>query len=400
MIGRACVLLLDSLGIGASLDAANYGDVGANTLGHIIKYCQQNNGINSFQLPNLATLGIYHALVASAGERFVDLANYSDPIGCYGYAVEQSLGKDTPSGHWELAGVPVHTKWGYFPATELCFPTKFINALITEGKLPGLLGQKHASGTEIITELGEEHIKSGKPIIYTSADSVVQIAAHEEYFSLKKLYTLCELARKLADDLLIARVIARPFTGKPGTFVRTANRCDYSILPPAPTLLQILQNSQREVIAIGKTADIFAHTGITQTIKAGNNMSIFDATLVAFANAPAGSLTFSNFVDFDSSFGHRRDTQGYADALMQFDRRMNELFSLLNQNDLVIIAADHGCDPTFPGSEHTREHIPVLAFGPNIPSKFIGRRDTFADIGQSIASHLHISPLIHGVSFL
>lgn len=399
MIGRACVLLLDSLGIGASLDAADYGDAGANTLGAIVSTWQTKYS-KQLQIPNLASLGIYHALIASSGVHYVDLADFKDPIGHYGYAVEQSLGKDTPSGHWELTGVPVFTKWGYFPQIEPCFPAELINNLIDKGNLTGVLGQKHASGTEIIAEFGDEHIKSGKPIIYTSADSVIQIAAHEKYFTLEKLYNLCKIARQLADEYNVGRVIARPFVGEPGAFKRTANRRDYSVFPPSPTLLQILKEVGREVIAIGKTADIFAHIGMTQTIMADNNMQLFDATLKAFVTAPPGSLIFTNFVDFDSSFGHRRDTDGYGKALIEFDARLNELSKILQPGDLIIITADHGCDPTFPGSDHTREHVPVLAYGPEIPSKFIGRRDTFADVGQSIAAHLQIPPLTYGVSFL
>ncbi|WP_028389608.1 phosphopentomutase [Legionella fairfieldensis] len=406
MTGRVCILLMDSLGIGASLDAPRYGDEGANTLVHIYEACQNSlankDGLRQglLQIPNLADLGLYHAAVASSGIRFVDLATLKEPGGYYGYAVEQSLGKDTPSGHWELAGVPVTFEWGYFPDQQPCFPRALIDEFIKQAGLPGVLGQKHASGTVIIDELGAEHLKSGKPIVYTSADSVFQIAAHETCFGLERLYEICEIARKLVDEYQIGRVIARPFIGETGAFTRTANRRDYATLPPAPTLLDYLKEAGREVIAIGKIADIFAHQGLTQTIKAGDNMALFDATLKAMQTAPAGSLIFTNFVDFDSSYGHRRDVAGYAHALEQFDTRLPELFDLLEADDLVVIAADHGCDPTFPGSDHTREHIPVLFFGPKFASQFIGRRDTFADIGQSVAHYLGISPLAHGVSFV
>ncbi len=404
-LGRVCVLLMDSLGIGASLDAPAYGDAGANTFGHIVEAC--NNGQcdktglrqGSLTIPHLAQMGLYHAAMASSGFKMIDLETCPTPTGLYGYAVEQSLGKDTPSGHWELAGVPVMSPWGYFPDQSSCFPQELIETLIKQGQLSGILGEKHASGTDIITELGEEHCLTNKPIVYTSADSVLQIAAHEEHFGLQRLYDLCEVARKLVDKYQVGRVIARPFLGEKGAFYRTANRRDYSTLPPSKTLLDNLKDAGREVFAIGKTADIFAHQGMTQTIKADGNMALFDATLDALKTAPAGSLIFTNFVDFDSSYGHRRDITGYAHALEQFDARLPALNQLLHANDIVVIVADHGCDPTFPGSDHTREHIPVLVSGPNLQSQFIGRRDTFADVGQSIAEHLGISPLLHGVSF-
>lgn len=406
MAGRVCILLMDSFGIGASLDAAGYGDEGANTFVHIHEACAQGAGDKSglrqgpLMLPNLAKLGLYHAALASSGLRFVELSDFSEPIGYYGYAVEQSLGKDTPSGHWELAGVPVTFEWGYFPEQPFCFPKKLIDTLIKRGGLPGVLGEKHASGTTILDELGEEHMRSGKPIVYTSADSVFQIAAHEQTFGLQRLYELCELARELVDEYQIGRVIARPFIGNPGAFKRTGNRKDYATLPPAKTLLDHLKDAGHDVIAIGKIADIYAHQGITQTIKADGNMALFDATLTAMKMAPAGSLVFTNFVDFDSSFGHRRDVPGYARALEEFDARLPELNALLQPDDLVVIAADHGCDPTRPGSDHTREHIPVLVYGPSLQGRFIGRRDTFADVGQSIAGYLGLNSLSHGLSFL
>ncbi|OGV36604.1 MAG: phosphopentomutase [Legionellales bacterium RIFCSPHIGHO2_12_FULL_35_11] len=404
--GRICILLLDSLGIGASLDANLYGDEGADTFGHIVQACK--NGFaesdvtrhGELRIPNLARRGLYHAAIASSGKKIIDLATIPEPEGLYGYAVEQSLGKDTPSGHWELAGLPVMTPWGYFPDKKNCFPKNLIDTMIKSANLPGVLGEKHASGTEIINELGDEHIKSKKPIVYTSADSVFQIAAHEEYFGLENLYKLCEIARKLVDKYQIGRVIARPFIGESGNFSRTGNRKDYATPPPSDTLLDKLVNAGNDVISIGKVADIFAHRGFTKKVKANGNMSLFDATLKEIKDAKAGSLIFTNFVDFDSSYGHRRDITGYAHALEEFDKRMPEIDNLLNAQDLVIISADHGCDPTFPGTDHTREHVPVLVYGKNIPNKFIGRRDSFADIGQSIAKHLQIEPVSHGVSFL
>lgn len=399
--GRACILLMDSFGVGASLDAEKYGDVGADTFGHIVEACASEAfSRGPLNIPHLAKLGLYYAALASSGVRRGDESCYPEPQACFGYAVEQSVGKDTPSGHWELAGVPVHTEWGYFPDVPHCFPKKLIQDIIKEAHLPGVLGEKHASGTVIIEELGEEHQKSGKPIVYTSADSVLQIAAHEESYGLERLYEVCQIARKCLDDYHVGRVIARPFVGKPGAYKRTGNRRDYAIPPPEPTLLDMLKQAGREVIAIGKVADIFAHQGPTQTIKADGNMAIFDATIQAMRTAPPGSLVFSNFVDFDSSYGHRRDVKGYADALEQFDARLPELMNVLMPDDLVVIAADHGCDPTFKGTDHTREHSPILAFGPNIAPRFVGRRETFADIGQSIAAHLGMPMLLHGVSFL
>jgi phosphopentomutase len=406
MTGRVCILLMDSFGIGASLDAPHYGDAGANTFVHIYEVCSKGQGdIKGVRqgpliLPNLMKLGLYHAAMASSGLRFIDLATLPEPTACYGYAVEQSLGKDTPSGHWELAGVPVTFEWGYFPDKSNCFPQELIHEFIKQAGLPGVLGEKHASGTTILDELGEEHINTGKPIVYTSADSVFQIAAHEETFGLQRLYDICDIARNLVDEYQIGRVIARPFIGTSGHFKRTGNRKDYATLPPEKTLLDYLKAAGREIIAIGKIADIYAHQGITQTVKADGNMALFDATMEAMKIAPEGSLVFTNFVDFDSSFGHRRDVAGYAHALEEFDARLPELEAVLNSDDMVIIAADHGCDPTFPGSDHTREHIPVIAYGPNVQAQFIGRRDSFADVGQSIAQHLDIAPLSKGISFL
>lgn len=406
MTGRVCLLVLDSLGVGASLDAPGYGDSGANTFGHIYQACQKGLADKkelrqgALRIPHMASLGLYHVAVASSGESLFDLSDLAPPIGYYGYAVEQSLGKDTPSGHWEMAGVPVTFEWGYFPDSPNCFPEKLIDELIRRAGLPGVLGLKPASGTAIIDELGEEHLRTGKPIIYTSADSVFQIAAHEDSFGLKRLYALCELARELVDEYQIGRVIARPFLGKVGAFKRTANRRDYATPPPAATLLDELKKADREVIAIGKIADIFAHQGVTQEIKADGNDALFNATLTAMHSAPSGSLIFTNFVDFDSSYGHRRDVVGYAHALEAFDKRLPELIALLKADDLLVITADHGCDPTFPGSDHTREHVPILVYGPKLKGRFIGRRDTFADLGQSLAEHLEIAPLMHGISFL
>jgi phosphopentomutase len=397
-MSRAFVLIFDSFGIGASLDAPQYGDAGADTLGHIADYCADVRK-KPLHIPNLLRWGLGVAAVASTGRKAPGLERAEPPEGAYGYAVERSRGKDTPSGHWEIAGVPVLFDWGYFGKEYPSFPTVLTDAFIQRGQLPGILGNKHASGTDILEELGDEHIATGKPIIYTSGDSVFQIAAHEEHFGLERLYELCDLARELVDPYNIGRVIARPFTGKSGQFVRTGNRKDLAVSPPAPTLLDKLVEAGHNVIAIGKIADIFAHQGITQTIKANGNMNLFDATVDAAKTAPNNSLIFTNFVDFDMLYGHRRDIAGYANALEELDKRLPELESCLEPNDIIVVAADHGCDPTFPGSDHTREHIPVLWVGPNVMPQFLGRRDTFADIGQSLAEYFGIAPLEHGVSF-
>lgn len=395
-MARSIILMMDSFGVGASHDAEAFGDSGANTLGSIARHAE-------LHLPNLERLGLGKLAQLASGERPRGL-NYQGPVqALYGYAAEISHGKDTPSGHWELAGAPVLFDWHYFPHTTPCFAPDLTDALIKRNDLPGLLGNCHASGTTIIAELGEQHCTSGKPIIYTSADSVLQIAAHEQTFGLQRLLNLCEDARLLLDELglNVGRVIARPFTGSSAqTFKRTGNRRDYSVLPPQPTVLDRLKDAGGEVISIGKIADIFAHQGITQQIKAHGNDHIFSATIEALQTAPDNSLIFPNFVDFDSLYGHRRDIQGYAAALNAFDARLPELEACLRPGDRVFITADHGCDPSFPGSDHTREYVPVICFGPGIEGSSIGKRDSFADIGQSIAAHHGLNPLPYGKSFL
>lgn len=389
---RVIILLMDSFGVGAAADAPPL-DQGSDTFGHIVEHHP------NLHIPNLAQLGIYHVAQASTGKQLPGAHLAQSPTALWGYAVEQSYGKDTPSGHWEIAGVPVMFHWGYFNG-EPTFPTELIDDFIAQTGVPGVLGLKHASGTEIINELGDEHCASGKPIIYTSADSVFQIACHEQSFGLQRLYDCCDIARQLVDKYNIGRVIARPFIGANSDYQRTANRRDIATPPPAVTLLEQLVAQGGTSIAIGKIADIFAHQGISETIKGEDNMALFDATLKALKTAPDHSLIFTNFVDFDSKYGHRRNIAGYAKALEDFDARLPELHAMLQPGDLVIISADHGCDPSFPGSDHTREHIPVLAYGPEIVAKPLGERATFADIGQSIASHLGLKPLDYGKNFL
>lgn len=405
-MSRAFIILLDSFGVGGSADAKRFGDEGADTLRHIAEYCAEGKankaGVRQgpLHLPNLTRLGLNKAAEISSGKPIPGLATDVPVIGAYGCAQEVSLGKDTPSGHWEIAGVPVLFDWGYFPPEYPSFPEDLVEDFISRGKLPGVLGNRHASGTEIIAELGEEHERTGKPIIYTSGDSVFQIAAHEETFGLEKLYALCKIARELVDEFFVGRVIARPFSGKPGKYFRTGNRRDYSVPPPEPTLLDKIIEQNGEVIAIGKVSDIYAHQGISKSIKADGNMALFDAFLKEVAIAPDKSLVFVNLVDFDMVFGHRRDVIGYAKALEDFDARLPELEKIMQKDDLAVITADHGCDPTFPGSDHTREHIPVLAFGPAVKAGPIGVRKTFSDIGQTLASHLGITALKNGSTFL
>ncbi len=403
---RAFVILMDSFGIGASADAIKYGDAGADTLRHIAEQCaagkadKKNVRHGSLHLPNLTRLGLNGAAEISAGKPVPGLVTDAPIDGAYGCAAELSFGKDTPSGHWEIAGVPALFDWGYFPPEYPSFPEELLNELIARGNLPGVLGNKHASGTDIILELGEEHQKTGKPIVYTSADSVFQIAVHEESFGLQRLYDLCLIARELVNDYNVGRVIARPFLGVPGNYYRTPRRKDYAVLPPEQTLLDQLIAAGRAVIAIGKVDDIYAHRGISKSVKADDNMALFNAFLQETKIAPEGSLVFLNLVDFDMLYGHRRDVIGYAKALEELDARLPEFIQLMRPGDLAVITADHGCDPTWPGSDHTREHIPILAFGPDVTAGPIGKRDTFADIGQTLAKHLQIAPLTCGTAFL
>ena len=403
---RAFIIMMDSFGLGATPDADKYGDAGADTLRHIAEYCAHGKadqvGVRSgsLKLPNLTRLGLNGAAMISTGKAVPGLDAAAPIQAAYGCAAEKSLGKDTQSGHWEMAGVPVLFDWGYFPPDYPSFPETLLNDFIQQANIPGVLGNKHASGTVIIEDLGEEHQKSGKPIVYTSADSVFQIAAHEETFGLQRLYDICEIVRKLVDPYNIGRVIARPFTGAPGSYKRTGNRRDYATPPPAPTLLDDVVKAGGEVIAIGKVSDIYAHQGISKMVKAVGNEELFAKLIQETKTAPDGSITFVNLVDFDMLYGHRRDVIGYAKALEDLDSWLPAFEKELRQGDMVIITADHGCDPTWPGSDHTREYVPVIAFGTAITPGPLGIRDTFADIGQSIAKHLGLPPLKFGTSFL
>lgn len=401
-MARAFLFVLDSLGIGHAPDAARFGDEGANTYGHIEAACAAGKADRAglrqgpLKLPHMRALGLDGAAAIAEGRE-----PPAGVTGFFGAAQEKSSGKDTPSGHWEIAGVPVPFEWGYFPGTIPAFPEALTDRLIKEAGLPGILGNCHASGTEIIARLGVEHIRTGKPICYTSADSVLQIAAHERHFGLERLYSLCETARRIVDEYRIGRVIARPFVGESADmFERTANRRDYAVPPPEATLLDRVEAAGGRVIGMGKIGDIFAHKSVTEVRKAAGNMALFDATLQAMGDAGEGDLVFANFVDFDTLFGHRRDVAGYAAALEAFDARLPEALARLRAGDLLILTADHGCDPTWKGTDHTRERVPILGTGSGFSASSVGLRETFADIGETIAAHLGLPAGAHGRSFL
>jgi phosphopentomutase len=406
-MARACLVVLDSVGCGGAADAAAYGDAGADTLGHIAEACAQGLGDRAglragpLALPHLDALGLGLACEGSTGRLPPGMTRPAKPRGLFGHAIETAPGKDTPSGHWELAGAPARFAWGYFPDTRPCFPPELTAAIIAGGGLPGILGDRHASGTQIIDELGEEHMRSGQPIVYTSVDSVLQIAAHEETFGLERLYDLCRLARRLVDPLAIGRVIARPFVGaRAGDFKRTPRRKDFAMPPPEGNILQRAVEAGRQVITVGKIGDIFAHRCTGEEAKGASNMQHVDLTLEAMRRLADGGFCFVNLVDFDTDYGHRRDVPGYAACLEQFDARLPELEAALRPGDVMILTADHGNDPTWPGADHTREHVPVLGFGPGIAPRPIGARESFADVGASLAAHLGLAATAKGASFL
>lgn len=398
-MGRAIILVADGLGIGSAPDAEAFGDTGANTFAHVAQSFEQATGV-PLALPNLASLGLAAATKAVSSVAF-SLQDETPGTGAYGAAAEISTGKDTPSGHWEMTGVPVTFDWGYYPNTPECFPKLFMDELTGKTQTPGTLGRCHASGTDIIRDLGEEHVRTGKPICYTSADSVFQVAAHEESFGLDNLYAFCEAARELLYDANIGRVIARPFTGSnASTFTRTGNRRDYSIEPPDSTLLDLMTEYQMKVAAVGKISDIFAHRGVTTSTKATGLPALIDATIDKIKQEPDNTLIFTNLVNFDQDFGHRRDPAGYADALAYFDQRLEEVIVSMSDEDLLLITADHGCDPTWVGTDHTREYIPILAYRHGIESVNLGARTSFADIGQTLADFFKLPSLAYGESFL
>lgn len=396
---RAIIIVLDSFGIGALPDADKFGDVGSDTLGHIDDYCLKNDV--PFAIPNLIKLGLGRAYATVSNKQLHCDKNDYTLSGSYGACRELSSGKDTTSGHWEIAGSPVLFDWGYFTNHDKSFPQQLLDSIVTKSAITGYLGNCHASGTDIIRDLGDEHIKTGKPIFYTSADSVFQIACHEEHFGLENLYKLCELVRKELEPYNIARVIARPFGGnKPDNYERTGNRKDYSVLPNNKTLLDNCKDHGGNVIAIGKIGDIYAHQGTTVEIKANGLEDLCRKTIDAI-NKHTDDKTFimTNLVDFDMLYGHRRDILGYKTALELFDTILPQIIATLNTNDILILTADHGCDPTWPGSDHTREHIPFLMYH-NGQSTDLGIRKTYADIGQTVANHLNLPELKAGTSCL
>jgi phosphopentomutase len=386
---RAFLFILDSFGIGHAPDAAAFGDEGANTFLHIADHMP-------LHLPHMASLGLGLA-AASAGGRnpFPD----AKLMGRWGHAEEVSQGKDTITGHWEIAGVPVPFAWHYYPDTAQSFPQSLLDQIISRAKIPGLLCGTHASGTQVIEDFGEEHVRTGKPIIYTSADSVIQIAAHETHFGLQRLYEVCKVARELTYDLKVGRVIARPFLGESAkTYERTGNRKDYAVAPPSPTLLQIASDAGRHVISVGKIGDIYGHIGTGEEIKVVGNAAMMEKVMELMPTLKDGGLLMTNFVDFDTLYGHRRDPIGYGRLLETFDRELPRVFAQMREGDVLILTADHGNDPTWKGTEHTREQIPIMIYGKGPGS--IGHRKSFADIGQSVAAHLQLPKLGAGESFL
>jgi phosphopentomutase len=405
-MGRALIIVLDSVGCGGAADAGAYGDEGADTLGHIARSCAEGKGDRAglragpLRLPALDALCLGLAMRASTGLSPPGFA-CAPAEGQWGYGVETSKGKDTSSGHWEIAGAPVDFAWGYFPETIPAFPEALTAALIAQAGLPGILANRHASGTAIIAELGEEHVRTLKPICYTSVDSVFQIAAHEKAFGLERLYAVCRVARRLCDPLAIGRVIARPFVGRSAAdFRRTAHRKDFSVPPPPGNLLERASSAGREVVSIGKIGDIFAHRFTGREVKGGSNAENIELTLAALRETADGGLVFVNLVDFDSEYGHRRDVAGYAACLEAFDARLPGIAASMRADDFCVLTADHGADPTWRGTDHTREHVPILAFGGGARPGPIGARATFADIGATVARRLGLPPTPRGESWL
>jgi len=395
-MGRAILCVLDSVGCGGAPDAAAFGDAGANTLGHILREAAAGRADEGrsgpMRLPHLDALGLGRAirLASGAATPGLDADAQGTLSGRWGAATEVSQGKDTPSGHWELAGVPVPFDWHYFPRTDPAFPPALTQALIARAGLPGILGNRHAAGIPILRDLGEQHLRSGCPICYTSVDSVLQIAAHETAFGLERLYEVCEIAAELVHPMRVGRVIARPFLGRcSGDFTRTANRRDYAIPPPEPTICDRVAAVGGEVWGIGKIRDIFAGRGITHIRKGACDMAHVDLTLEAMRVAAEGALIFANFVDFDTLYGHTRDVAGYARNLEAFDARVPELIAAMRAGDLLIFTADHGNDPTHEGTDHTRERVPVLIAG---AGRGGFRLRGFADVGVTLAAPPGLAP--------
>ncbi|MGI6584368.1 MAG: phosphopentomutase [Lutisporaceae bacterium] len=384
MVDRVILIVLDSVGIGEMPDAGLYGDSGSNTLGNIAKK------VKNFRLKNLEALGIGNI------DKSLGLQIAEKPAGSFGRAKEASPGKDTTTGHWEIAGVTLTRAFPTFPEG---FPQELIDSFEKSIGVK-ILGNEAASGTEIITRLGDKHVETGYPIIYTSADSVFQIAAHEEVIPLPKLYEICEKARALLkDEYAVGRVIARPFLGKNGSYKRTSNRRDFSLKPIRKTMLDIIVENGMNVTAVGKIEDIFAGEGITEAVHTKDNMEAVDEILKYMAEGKKG-LIFANLVDFDMLYGHRNDTEGYAGALASFDNRLPEIFAAMKDSDMLIITADHGCDPTTSSTDHSREYIPILVYGRHVrQGADIGTRESFSDIGATVLDFLGLPIEIDGKSF-
>lgn len=403
---RAFLIVIDSLGCGGATDAGAYGDAGADTLGHIADACARGQADaggrrGPLRVPALGSLGLAMAAECSTGRPLPGVARTLAPHASAGCACETSQGKDTLLGHWEIAGAPLDGPLGLLPRAEPAFPDELVQAIIAGAGLPGLIGLRHGDGLTLIDRLGDEHVATGKPIVYTSADSVVQIAAHEETFGRERLYDLCELTRELTNPLNIGRVIARPFTGSGAQgFRRTSHRRDFPLPPPAGNVLDRAAADGRTVVSVGKIGDIFAHRATGREIKGRDDMDLFDRMLAASDDLADGGLLFANFVDLDTDFGHRRDVAGYAAGLERLDARLPAFLDRLRPGDLCIITADHGNDPTWSGTDHTRENAPVLQLRPGGGSVHIGRRPTFADIGATVAAHLRLAPTAAGASWL
>lgn len=385
MINRVIWIVLDSVGMGELPDAERFGDVGSHTLGNI---AAKRGGLH---IPNMRALGLGNI------EGMKNIPPVESPKGCYGRLAEISDGKDTTIGHWEMIGI--YSKQP-FPTYPEGFPKDIVEAFIEQTGVSGILGNCTASGTEIIKQYGAEHVKTGKPIVYTSADSVFQIACHEDVYSPEKLYEMCETARKLLTGKnAVARVIARPFIGEEGEYTRTANRRDFSLKPPKDNLLIRMQEAGLDVIAVGKIEDIFDKEGITEAVHTKDNMDGVKKTLEYMAQENRGVI-FTNLVEFDMKWGHRNDVDGYAEGLEAFDRVLPDIMAAMKEDDMLIINADHGCDPTMPGSDHSREYIPLLVYGKELQENIdmkTGR--TFANIGQTIADIFDLKPLSVGESF-
>ncbi|MEO2507320.1 phosphopentomutase [Clostridium paraputrificum] len=383
---RVVLIVLDSVGVGEMPDAKMYGDKGSHTLDHTFEAC---NGLN---IPNLKKLGLGNIEGVKA------LGKEESVIGAFGKSSEKSIGKDTVTGHWEIGGVILDKPLNTYPDG---FSDKIINEFKEKAKIDGILGNKVASGTAIIEELGEEHVKTGYPIIYTSADSVFQIAAHEEVVGLDNLYKMCEIAREmLVGEDVVGRVIARPFVGEVGSFKRTSNRRDYALDPFGKTALEYIKENGMSVAAVGKIEDIYNGKGVTEAVHIKNNMDGVDKTLEYMDKIDNG-LIFTNLVDFDMLYGHRNDPKGYGKAIEDFDGRLNEIYSKLRDEDILIITADHGCDPTTESTDHSREYIPILVYGKKVKGGTeLGIRDSFTDIGKSVLDYLGIDNNLEGKSFI